>query len=119
VAVVGYTRETWPTTATARRRSIPEAMYVVRWSSDCKDCIRAAEPTLDGGKWNPACEYCRREWQPLAERYGVDLDALTVDGIPDVPDRPFAPSHTGYAFCRSGSIASGGTHAHCTCDSCF
>ena len=28
-------------------------------------------------------------------------------------------SHNGSAGCRSGSIASGGSKAHCTCDTCF
>jgi len=31
----------------------------------------------------------------------------------------FKPHHDGSARCESGSIASGGTHAHCTCDTCF
>lgn len=31
----------------------------------------------------------------------------------------WGPSHEGQPFCRSGSIASGGTAAHCACDSCF
>ena len=30
-----------------------------------------------------------------------------------------APSHCGSTFCQSGSLASGGTRAHCSCDSCF
>jgi hypothetical protein len=29
------------------------------------------------------------------------------------------PSHTGSPRCESGSIASGGKNAHCTCDTCF
>lgn len=29
------------------------------------------------------------------------------------------PSHDGSAMCKSGSIASGGNKAHCTCDACF
>lgn len=28
-------------------------------------------------------------------------------------------SHNGSPRCRSGSIASGGTRAHCTCDTCY
>jgi len=31
----------------------------------------------------------------------------------------FGPSHDGSTHCESGSLASGGTHAHCTCDTCF
>jgi hypothetical protein len=29
------------------------------------------------------------------------------------------PSHNGSPRCESGSIASGGTRAHCTCSRCF
>lgn len=29
------------------------------------------------------------------------------------------PSHDGISSCRSGSLASGGPNAHCTCDACF
>lgn len=31
----------------------------------------------------------------------------------------FAPSHDGSSRCESGSIASGGSRAHCSCDVCF
>lgn len=30
-----------------------------------------------------------------------------------------APSHMGSPSCKSGSLASGGNRAHCTCDGCF
>lgn len=29
------------------------------------------------------------------------------------------PSHDGSAACQSGSIASGGTRAHCSCEACW
>jgi hypothetical protein len=29
------------------------------------------------------------------------------------------PSHNGSSHCESGSLASGGTRSHCTCDFCF
>jgi hypothetical protein len=29
------------------------------------------------------------------------------------------PSHDGSRRCKSGSLASGGSRAHCTCDTCF
>ncbi len=29
------------------------------------------------------------------------------------------PDHRGSRYCRSGSLASGGDRAHCTCDTCF
>lgn len=31
----------------------------------------------------------------------------------------FGPSHEGSKRCESGSIASGGDRAHCTCSVCF
>ncbi len=31
----------------------------------------------------------------------------------------FGPSHNGSRRCASGSLASGGKYAHCTCDTCF
>ncbi len=31
----------------------------------------------------------------------------------------FGPSHEGSRSCKSGSLASGGRYAHCTCDTCF
>ena len=31
----------------------------------------------------------------------------------------FKPSHQGSPSCKSGSLASGGTQRHCTCDTCF
>lgn len=30
-----------------------------------------------------------------------------------------APSHRGSTGCESGSLASGGSHSHCSCDACF
>lgn len=31
----------------------------------------------------------------------------------------FGPSHEGSPLCRCGSLAAGGSRAHCTCDTCF
>lgn len=31
----------------------------------------------------------------------------------------FGPRHEGSPNCKSGSLASGGTSSHCTCDTCF
>lgn len=31
----------------------------------------------------------------------------------------FKPSHEGSISCQSGSLASGGSKSHCTCDTCF
>jgi len=49
--------------------------------------------------------------------------ALALNGSPDCPicaePTTFKPDHMGSPGCRSGSLASGGTQAHCTCDTCF
>lgn len=34
-------------------------------------------------------------------------------------ERGFGPSHEGSQRCESGSLASGGRNAHCSCDTCF
>lgn len=34
-------------------------------------------------------------------------------------DDPMMPNHNGSSFCECGSIASGGTKSHCTCDNCY
>lgn len=31
----------------------------------------------------------------------------------------WGPSHRGSSLCTSGSLASGGTRAHCSCRACF
>jgi len=34
-------------------------------------------------------------------------------------DKSYPVDHFGSSMCRCGSIASGGSNAHCTCSSCF
>jgi hypothetical protein len=41
------------------------------------------------------------------------IDGCTVTRVPGLP------RHEGSRMCKSGSIASGGTRAHCSCDSCY
>jgi hypothetical protein len=54
-----------------------------------------------------------RRWREAREadsrKYGGCEQCLVLSG----------PSHRGSSSCRSGSIASGGHKAHCTCDGCF
>lgn len=38
---------------------------------------------------------------------------------PGVPEPYFGPSLNGSKNCKSGSIASGGSKSHCSCDVCF
>lgn len=41
------------------------------------------------------------------------IDGCTVERVPGLP------SHDGSRMCKSGSIESGGTRAHCSCDYCY
>lgn len=60
----------------------------------------------------------------LSNGPGVPLTG-PVDGPGRTPgcelcaDPTYLPSHRGSVGCESGSIASGGTRSHCTCDRCF
>lgn len=54
------------------------------------------------GSIDPTCERCQREVMALEH-----------------PAHAFHPNHAGSRYCQSGSIASGGHRAHCTCDTCF
>lgn len=70
------------------------------------------------------------EWaEPVAYQDGVTLGGETPETRRVVVRRVcpecaeigggMGPSHDGSKLCESGSIASGGTRAHCTCDVCF
>lgn len=57
-----------------------------------------------------ACRDCRRKRA---------LDVANCAFCKEYPPGSFAPPHMGSPYCRSGSLASGGVNAHCTCDTCF
>lgn len=66
------------------------------------------------------CERCN--WSQM-----TSPDAVAGTPVPAKPckecerykEMGFGPSHNGSVLCRSGSLKSGGTTAHCTCNSCF
>lgn len=79
--------------------------------------------------------HVRHAWSSDEERRRgvvnvVVIPSIVLDNIPvsitlakpcatcDSPEE-MKPSHDGSPNCESGSIASGGTRAHCTCDTCF
>lgn len=77
------------------------------------------------------CSNCKRKIGVLTmeqrhqgnESAGGVAPCETCAMIAERPDR-FGPSHEGSRLCRNaewgnGSIASGGTRAHCTCAGCF
>lgn len=48
-----------------------------------------------------------------------EWDRLRAAGLDPKCPRPFGPTREGSSMCQSGSIASDGTRAYCTCDACF
>ena len=67
-----------------------------------------------------------RDWEQEGEEFDKyihgGLDPVGPEEHPcptcALPD-DLKPSHNGSRRCESGSIASGGTKAHCSCDLCF
>jgi hypothetical protein len=66
----------------------------------------------------PICKHCgaTSTWLNGAACESCEARMIAECGC---ADRGMAPSHTGSASCESGSIASGGTNSHCSCDTCF
>ncbi len=56
--------------------------------------------------------------KPDASKPAVPEDCPTCKLIRE-RDNGFGPTHRGSKNCESGSLASGGEHAHCSCDTCF
>ena len=67
-----------------------------------------SEETIAEIKAEVDAEMARRE----AEGYYCETCLSIKNG-------EFGPTHKGSAHCQSGSIASGGTKAHCSCEECF
>ena len=59
--------------------------------------------------------YCATDWCALDRGHIGQCS----DRRPDCRGCHDLPRHLGSSYCESGSIASGGTNAHCTCDTCF
>lgn len=67
---------------------------LVYYGAECRACQRKRLIPPDGARKLKGCPTC------------------------ESPEE-FKPSHLGSTRCQSGSLASGGTNAHCTCDTCF
>ncbi len=72
------------------------------------------------------CKACGQrmddDWNPMAEGElcpDCFLVREVVDDCKGCNVVGIHPSHNGSKSCKSGSIASGGFRAHCTCDTCF
>ncbi len=82
----------------------------------CPDCDGTGQRIVNSGgpagarRFTVRCDYCNGSGEPP--------DCKTCRDIHDSRDR-FGPSHRGARNCESGSIASGGDRAHCTCDWCW
>lgn len=62
----------------------------------------------------------------LGDAYGTNYTILDNTGVvwydtrcPGCQVHSMYPHHQGNPSCQSGSLASGGTVTHCTCDACF
>jgi hypothetical protein len=70
---------------------------------------------IDGQRAHAASGY------GLLETIAAALEGMTIQERPRcmLCQDGKGPSHDGSKLCRSGSIASGGTRPHCSCDICF
>lgn len=94
-------------------------MGLVALDASMRCSYRADGVDLEGGMMERTPEEvavltaeANRRWREAREadsrKYGCE-QCLDLAG----------PTHEGSSFCQSGSIASGGHRAHCTCDGCF
>jgi len=66
------------------------------------------------GAWKNA-----EEALAAAVSLGVPAKVRACPGCEAAECESIYPTHEGSPYCSSGSIASGGSRAHCTCDRCF
>jgi hypothetical protein len=64
-------------------------------------------------------DWQRGAWHDVSLRLGEEIDRLRMLECAECRQEGMKPSHRGSSHCESGSIASGGIKAHCTCDVCF
>lgn len=72
--------------------------------------------TTIGGFFEGLTDHIKEQMNPQAVMVAektCGIDGCTVTRVPGLP------RHEGSRVCKSGSIASGGTRAHCTCDACY
>lgn len=77
------------------------------------------------------CDECKAQYAeyvngcPKCSEHGLffsvreDLPSCATCTEIRVKHNGIGPRHSGSRLCESGSIASGGKNAHCTCDWCF
>ena len=75
----------------------------------CKNCISVVGYWAYGG-YDPDYMFDAEKKLLAKEKY---------DNCTTCQNKGLRPSHNGSKACKSGSIASGGTKEHCSCDTCF
>jgi len=95
---------------------------IAPWGQPANGKPYGAISLVDGKRVCRPCESA--EARQRMERFFAGDDTHTGSGNPlDTICRGCqsndGPSHAGSEQCQSGSIASGGTRAHCTCDVCY
>jgi len=63
-------------------------------------------------------KYTAIEAWVMVLQWGANTGRIKQEGCEEC-SRPTPVTHFGSRACRSGSLASGGRRAHCTCDACF
>ena len=89
-----------------------------------EDCllrdVTAPYAVLRGLRWNAVRKVGVVEIADHILCECIDIPRYIRRVAPTVAPEPLMqPSRDGSPMCQSGSIASGGTNAHCTCDRCF
>lgn len=71
------------------------------------------KPSTISGFFDDLTEHIKEQVTPQVVTVICGIDGCTVERVPGLP------SHEGARMCKSGSIASGGARAHCSCDYCY
>lgn len=77
--------------------------------------------TVENGVCVVLGQYGRVYLQPSDVRFKLRMaeEKRTCKACAEYSASGFGPRHEGSTGCKSGSLASGGNVAHCTCDTCF
>lgn len=81
-----------------------EGRLVILWPEE-------TTPLMDGSPYDA---------HPFTMTSGVvKVDGFSCRLCRSQAEGDVGPSHKGSPLCESGSVASGGNHTHCTCNTCF
>lgn len=79
----------------------------------------SAREAWDHGNGKMMAWFVPTDMRVMAEGDDVPWAVWSCSGCGPRMAGQMAPSHRGSTGCESGSLASGGDQAHCTCDGCW